>query len=118
MNSIAIAWLLIVGAGLNSCIGNLLLKKARIVAPDSDIFTMMFSPWFIGGLIFYAINVVLFAKALDALPVSIAYPALAGIGFTLLTAAAWWLYGEQLAAPQYLGIALVLFGIVLLARPA
>ncbi|MDR1578249.1 MAG: hypothetical protein LBT86_08530 [Deltaproteobacteria bacterium] len=36
-------------------------------------------------VIFFGINVILFAKALDKLPVSVAYPVFAGLGFLLAT---------------------------------
>jgi len=62
------AWLLVLTAGINSCIGNLLLKKSRLVARgDEGLFDLLLSPWFIGGLLFYGINVILFAKALEKL---------------------------------------------------
>ena len=109
-------WLLVLAAGLNSCVGNLLLKKSRLVATSPGLLPLLFSPWFIGGLFFYAVNVVLFAKALDKLPVSIAYPALAASGFALLVFSAAWIYGERLGANQVVGLAAVLIGIWLLAR--
>ncbi len=109
-------WLLVLAAGLNSCIGNLLLKKSRLAAEAPGLMPLLFSPWFIGGLFFYAVNVVLFAKALDRLPVSIAYPALAASGFALLVFSAALIYGEKLGPNQVLGLGAVLIGIWLLAR--
>jgi len=111
------AWLLVLVAGINSCIGNLLLKQSRLVTPKgSGLLNMFLSPWFIGGLVFYGINVVLFAKALDKLPVSVAYPALAGSGFAMLVFAADWCFEEHLTLNQYIGIAAIVFGIVMLSR--
>ncbi len=112
-----IAWLLVLAAGANSCIGNLLLKKSQLeAAPGEGFFALLLSPWFIGGLVFYGINVVLFAKALDELSVSVAYPVLAGSGFALLALSAAWIYGEQLSGTQYVGIGVILLGVILLAR--
>ena len=79
-------------------------------------FEQLLSPWFIGGLLFYAINVVLFAKALDRLPVSAAYPVLAASGFALLAVVSAFVFGERLAPAQYAGIVVTLAGIVLIAR--
>jgi len=111
-----IAWLLVLLAGVNSCIGNLMLKQSRLKVMDHGLFALLTSPWFIGGLTFYGINVILFAKALEKLPVSAAYPVLAGSGFSLLTFSAWWLFKERLMLHQYIGLAAILFGIFLLAK--
>lgn len=116
------SWLLVLGAGLNSCIGNLMLKKAMFSFPKNitlDVQTLVslaLSPWVIGGLFFYGVNVLLFAVALRRLDVSVAYPALAGFGFALLTIAAGYLFGEELSLYQWLGAALVLTGIFFLSR--
>jgi multidrug transporter EmrE-like cation transporter len=109
-------WLLILAAGVNSMIGNVLLKQSRIVAPSPGIIDQFRSPWFIGGLIFYGINVVLFAKALDRLPVSAAYPVLAASGFALLALVSAFAFGERLSLAQYAGLVVTLGGIALIAR--
>lgn len=111
-----VPWLLIVAAGVNSMIGNVLLKQSRIVATSPGLIDQFRSPWFIGGLIFYGINVVLFAKALDRLPVSAAYPVLAASGFALLALVSAFVFGERLSISQYAGLAVTLGGIALIAR--
>ena len=116
MNSTWVAWVLVLAAGMNSCIGSLLLKRSRLEAADSSLFTLLFSPWLIGGLFFFGINVILFAKALDRLPVSAAYPALAGCCFALLTVAAGWFFGERLGFNQYVGLGMILAGIIIMSR--
>ena len=108
-------WVLL--AGLNSCIGNLLLKASQTNAPAGAGFVQrLFSLSFIGGLAFYGVNVVLFAKALETLPVSVGYPVLAGSGFAALTLAAALLFGEAISITKLAGLGCVLLGIVLLAR--
>jgi multidrug transporter EmrE-like cation transporter len=114
--SIVSAWLFIGAASINSCIGNVLLKKSRMVATDAGLYALLFNPWLIGGMFFYGLNVILFAKALDRLPVSAAYPVLAGGGFLLLNIASHWLFGERIGATQWLGGLLVIGGLVLLTR--
>jgi multidrug transporter EmrE-like cation transporter len=113
----ALSLLLVLAAGLNSCIGNLLLKWSRAATPvDASAIEKLSHIGFIGGLGFYAINVVLFAKALDAMEVSIAYPILAGSGFAMLAAASWYLFDEPFTLVKGVGLSLVLAGIVLLAQ--
>ena len=74
-------------------------------------------PLFLVGLAFYAVNVVLFAKALDTAPVSVAYPVLAGVGFALLAIASALIFNERMSLTQSLGLIMVVGGIALLARP-
>ena len=108
---------LIIAAGINSCVGNVFLKWSRSAVPEGTTIIMkLLSPWFIGGLIFYAINVVLFAKALDDIEVSIAYPILAGIGFALLAIFSAIYLNEPMTASKIVGIVLVLLGIAVLAK--
>jgi multidrug transporter EmrE-like cation transporter len=109
-------WLLVLVAGINSTIGNILLKQSRIVGGSAPFVEQLLSPWFIGGLLFYALNVVLFAKALDRLPVSAAYPVLAASGFLLLALVTPFVFGERLSPVQYAGMVVTIGGIALIAR--
>jgi undecaprenyl phosphate-alpha-L-ara4N flippase subunit ArnE len=108
------AWILILLAAVNSTIGNLLLKKASV--PAGNFLDMVINPFFIAGLIFYGVNVLLFAKALEILPVSTAYPVLAGGGFLFLVVASNLYLGEMVGISQMLGIFLILAGVFLLAK--
>jgi multidrug transporter EmrE-like cation transporter len=116
MNFTLSAWGLVFAAGINTCIGNLLLKRSRLEAPDPGLLSLLFSPWLIAGLVFYAINVVLFAKALDKLPVSAAYPVLAGMGFALIAITGNYFFGERLGLNQYVGLGVILAGIIIMSR--
>lgn len=116
MNSSWGAWTLIFTASVNTCIGNLLLKQSRIESSDSGLVSLLVSPWFLSGLVFYGINVVLFAKALEKLPVSTAYPVFAGIGFGLLAIAGNLFFKEHLSLNQLVGLGLILAGIIIMSR--
>jgi multidrug transporter EmrE-like cation transporter len=105
--------LLVILAGLNSCLGNLSLKYSRTVAvPDADFFSKMLNGYFMVGLAFYGINVVLFAKALDNAAVSVAYPVLAGSGFAMLAVASAVVFGERLSAQQLAGLVSLIDSVV------
>lgn len=96
--------------------GSLLLKQSRLVATDNSLGSLLFSPWFLSGLCVYGINVVLFAKSLEKLPVSAAYPVLAGLGFTLIAIAGNLLFSERLGLGQYVGIGVIFVGILLMTH--
>ncbi|WP_244514792.1 multidrug efflux SMR transporter [Ensifer sp. LCM 4579] len=109
--------ILVLAAGLNSCIGNLLLKWSRASLPaHAGLVDTFLSLGFVGGLAFYGFNVVLFAKALDSMEVSVAYPILAGSGFAMLMVASYYVFGEPLRLHKWIGLALIVAGIIFLAR--
>lgn len=110
------SWLLVIAAGVNSCIGNLLLKQSQRTGGTNGLVGLLVSPWFLAGLTFYGVNVILFAKALENLPVSRAYPVLAGVGFALVAGSGSMLFGERFHGPHITGLILILLGIVLIAR--
>jgi multidrug transporter EmrE-like cation transporter len=72
-------------------------------------------PGIFGGLVCYAISVVVWIVALSRVDVSIAYPMLS-IGYVVNAALAWWLFGEQVSAQRWLGIVVIIIGVVLVAR--
>ncbi|MEB3882978.1 SMR family transporter [Lyngbya sp. CCY1209] len=116
MNFYLSGWGFLMLAAVNNCIGSLLLKKSRLVATDPGLLALLFSPWFIGGIMVYGINVILFARALDKLPVSTAYPIFAGIGFSLIAIAGNVLFGERFELNQWVGLATIFAGIIIMSR--
>lgn len=116
MNGTWFAWNLVIAAAINNSIAGLLLKQSRIDAPNNSLIVLLLSPWLIAALFFYAANVVLFAKSLDKLAVSAAYPVLAGLGFGLIAVFGKVFFDERLGPNQWMGMALVLVGIILLTR--
>ncbi len=113
----AIAWALVFIAAINSTIGNLMLKKAS-GNEDTGLLPLISNYWFIGGVAFYAINVLLFVKALSKLSVSTAYPVLACSGFLLLTLMAGFFFHEKFSAIQWLAMTLILAGLLLMIKSA
>ncbi len=110
------AWGLLFIAAMNNSLGSLLLKKSRLVASDPGLLTLLFSPWFLAGLSVYGINLVLFTKALEKLPLSQAYPVFAGLGFGLITVASQYFFGERFTFHQGVGLGLIFCGIVMMSR--
>lgn len=72
-------------------------------------------PAILAGLGCYVVSVVLWIVALSRLPVSLAYPMLS-IGYVVNALLAWWLLGEQPDPQRWIGIAVIIFGVVLVAR--
>lgn len=114
MISNLVSWLLILIAAINSTAGNIYLKKSQIDASSTSFIATLFTTNFIFGIFFYAINVLLFAKALTKLPVATAYPVLSGISFCLLALSSTYFLGEKLTHSQMLGMGIIIFGIFIL----
>ncbi|BEV73619.1 MULTISPECIES: SMR family transporter [unclassified Paludibacterium] len=68
-----------------------------------------------GGLSCYVVSVVVWILALSRVEVSMAYPMLS-IGYVVNALLAWWLFGEMITAQRMAGIAVIIIGVVLVAR--
>ena len=62
----------------------------------------------------YAISFYLLSRALQTIPVGVAYAIWSGIGIVLVTIVAWVVFGQRLDAGALAGIALILAGVVVL----
>ena len=106
-------WVLVFLAGINSTIGNVLLKLSQ---SKSDFLSSVFSITFIAGCFFYMLNVLLFAYAIKELDVSKAYPALVVISILSLASVGVFFLGEHISFLNAVGIALLLCGVFLVTR--
>ncbi len=68
----------------------------------------------VGGLIVYAVALVLFALMLRRAELAIVLALWSGVALVLMALAGWWLFNETLSPRHILGIALVIGGMVLL----
>ncbi len=72
-------------------------------------------PGVLGGLACYALSVVVWIVALSRVDVSMAYPMLS-VGYVVNALLAMWLFGEVVSVQRWLGIAVILVGVTLVAR--
>lgn len=79
--------------------------------------TLARHPGVLGGLVCYAVSVVVWIVALSRVDVSVAYPLLS-VGYVVNALLAMWLFGEAVSAQRWLGIAIILVGVTLVARSA
>ncbi len=76
---------------------------------------LAFEPHIMGGMVCYAISLVVWIMALSRVPVSIAYPMLS-IGYVINAFLAHFWFGEALASQKLLGIGFIVVGVYLVAR--
>ena len=68
------------------------------------------------GLFCFAINVAFYTYALHGIRISVAYPIMVSGGFAIIALVAWKYLGETLSATQWVGVALILVGVLLVAK--
>jgi multidrug transporter EmrE-like cation transporter len=72
-------------------------------------------PHILGGILCYAVSLVVWVMGLSRIDVSIAYPMLS-LGYVLNAAAAWYLFGEPLGPMRIAGVGFIVLGVWLIAR--
>ena len=73
------------------------------------------NPAIYGGLVCYAVSVVVWILALSRVDVSVAYPMLS-VGYVVNALLAWWLFAEALTPTRIAGVAVIIVGCWLVAR--
>ena len=72
-------------------------------------------PWLWFALSAYGLSVIVWLIGLSRVPVSQAYPMLS-LGYVLNLGLAWWLLGEVPNAQRVIGVAVIVAGVILVAR--
>jgi len=72
----------------------------------------------LAGIACFALNVVFYAFALQKLQISMAYPVMVTGGFVIIVVVAGLLLNESLSVLQWVGVAAILIGVVLVAKDA
>ena len=107
---------------LLSAVAQIVLKAgmgaAALTAPRGAAATLaatFLNPLVIGGLALYFLSAVVWLAVLAKLPVSTAYP-FVSLGFVCTAALGWLIFGEPISAAKALGIALIVGGVLFVAR--
>ena len=102
---------LLLKAGTNS-IGHFEFSSANLMPIGWKVATQ---PYILGGLMCYAISVVVWIMALSRVEVSIAYPMLS-IGYVVNAIAAYLLFGEAVGIQRLVGIGIIVVGVYVVAK--
>ena len=107
---------------LNVC-GHLLLKAGMIrigaitpqelIGNSARIFS---SPFILLGLLSYVTSVAMYIVVLSRVQLSYAYPLLMSAGYVLIVVFSWWIFGEAFSPHKWIGLALILCGIILIGK--
>jgi multidrug transporter EmrE-like cation transporter len=79
--------------------------------------TVLASPILVGGLLCFALNAAFYMYALQSnqLKISLAYPIMVGGGYAIIATVAYLLLGERMTVGQWMGVTLILAGVILVA---
>jgi drug/metabolite transporter (DMT)-like permease len=92
--------------------GPLAAGNSAMLRRSLEILTV---PWLWVALGCYGFSVIVWVVGLSRVPVSQAYPLLS-LGYVLNVGLAWWLLGETPNVMRVAGIAVIVFGVVLVAK--
>lgn len=122
------SWLLLSIALVLNATANLMIKfgivRATVEGPimkDGLVpgaIRIVTSPLIVGGVLCFGLNLAAYMLALQKLAISIAYPIMVSVGFAIIVSIAGWRLHERLTATQWLGVALILCGVYLVASRA
>jgi small multidrug resistance pump len=62
----------------------------------------------------YGVAFYFLALTLRTIPIGIAYAVWSGVGIVLITALAWWFFGQRLDCPAIVGMALIVAGVIVI----
>ena len=79
------------------------------------IFIVATSPWVLIGMVLHVAALVIWLWALSRVDITFAYPFLA-VGYVLVSLMAWLWLGEQISLTRFLGMVVIVIGIVILSR--
>jgi multidrug transporter EmrE-like cation transporter len=115
------AYLFLAAALIFNAAANLLIKYSAIHHPGApgagaSALQAYFTVPFAAGVVCFGLNLLAYTQALKKLPISLAYPLMVSIGYLIILAVSWSLFGERLAPVRYAGAGLMLVGLWMLAR--
>ncbi len=90
---------------------------AAVDGGTAGLVRMLLSNWILlAGLACFALNVFFYTYALSGIKISVAYPIMVSGGFAIIAVVAWFALDEALTWGQWVGIAMILAGVVLVAQ--
>jgi multidrug transporter EmrE-like cation transporter len=110
-------WLMLLGSIACNVAGNVLVKAFSARTDIRSLLDYVSLP-FLFGVGAFGMGVVLYGKALQNIPLVLAYPIQVGACVLVIALLAVPLFGERFGTQTLLGIALVLSGIAVLSRVA
>jgi drug/metabolite transporter (DMT)-like permease len=110
------AYLLLLLNSILVAAAQLLLKRGAAEGPGWTGLESLGSPWTLGGIACYIAGFLVWLRALQKLPLSVAFP-LTSAAHILVPLGSWLLLGETIPPIRWAGIAFVAGGVALCSVP-
>lgn len=117
--------LLVAVAAILTAVANLLLRGGVLghgglsLAPGkigADLLALLTQPMFVSGVFFYGLAALVWFSVLAIENLSTSYPVLVGLTFVLVGSGAAFFFSESFSIQKLVGMAIILFGIAVVAR--
>jgi len=82
---------------------------AQVSLKKSGLHSSRWARWIALAIVCFAVEALVYTKALLILDVSIAYP-IGSLSFIAVTVLSWWLLHEKVSGMRWLGVCFILFG--------
>ncbi|MNE29332.1 4-amino-4-deoxy-L-arabinose-phosphoundecaprenol flippase subunit ArnF [compost metagenome] len=110
-----ISYLLLLGNIVLLVTGQMLFKIGLDRSGGLNWNKLIISPFVISGVALYGIATILWFAVLTRLPLSVAYP-MQAFAYVLAMVPAYFMFGESITPSKLAGVAVIMFGVYLLAR--
>jgi spermidine export protein MdtJ len=116
-------WIIMAFAIVLNAAANILIKAAMrslgsFELSASGFVKAVMNPYFIGGVISFALALAAYAVSLTKFPLSVAYPIMTSVGLLLVAAVSVAAFGESFTLARLFGTLLIIGGVVLVAQSA
>lgn len=108
---LGVAAQLLLKAGTNA-VGHFAFERQSLMI---TALKLAIEPHIIVALFLYVVSMAVWILVLSRIEVSVAYPMLS-LGYAVNAVAAWLIFGEQLTVGRVVGIAVIMLGVLILAR--
>ena len=111
-----VAWIWLALTIVSSSVGNVLMKYASQGA-GSGLSVYFSFPFLFGGFLFGG-GLLCYMKALESLPLAVAYPTVVGSSLVFISTCSIVFFDERLSTGHIIGVLLIFAGLLLLTRHA
>lgn len=109
------SWIVLAASITCNILGNFFIKRFSVRVQINNLFDYL-DPSFVAGTLLFGVALLLYARALKEIPISLAYPVMVGFSMTALSLLAIFSLGERFGLRDAIGAVLVLSGVALLTR--
>lgn len=110
-----IGWIILATAIVFNIVGNYSIKRFSISVQIESLFDYL-KPSFIGGMLSFGIALLLYARALKDIPITLAYPMMVGVSMVAISMLAIISLGERFELRSAIGAVFVIVGVAMLSR--